>query len=1465
MGDLAGRNLLTANEAHADRTPGIEDVMALSPLQEGLYSLTALAESAADDPYVIGMAADLFGSLDVALLRDCAATMLVRHPNLRASFFSQGIARPVQIVPSRVDLPWREVSAVEADPEAIELDERRRPFDLERLPALRFLLIELPSARWRLVITAHHIVIDGWSLPVFVAEMMTLYRAGGDLAALPVAARPYRDYIGWLASRDQQASQRLWREHLAGLPGPTLLAAAFGGQDAARTSTRLPQRTELQLPTAGTERLVSGARSHGVTLNTLLQTAWAVILARLTDRDDVVFGVTVSGRPPELAGVETMVGLFINTVPLRVRLDAVTPVGELCRAVQRDSAILRDHSYLGHAQLRAIGGVGEMYDTLLVYENFPTGAMAAGDQLAGTGVTFRPAAVESLTHFPIVLAAHMAEEGLVLMVEVIDGAIGHTTAAALGERLLCTADRLLRHWDRPLRDVSVLLADEAGAVGSAKTIPAQGIHTRFSAVAARVPDRPAVTWADGSLSYRELDEAANRLAGALVARGVGAETPVAIQLSRGPQYVVAILATLKVGATYVPLEPDMPAERVNSILRQSGAEIVIDEKFSGDGPSDFQPVEVEPAHAAYVVFTSGTTGEPKGVIGTHAAVSAYADDHLDQVLRPASARLGRPLRVAHAWSFAFDAAWQPLVALLDGHVVHVVDEHTQVDAGALVAVIDEHGLDIIDTTPSMFAQLRSSGLLTRVPLAVLALGGEALGGSSWSFIRSQCARTGMAAFNCYGPTEATVEAVVAAVDQYDEPSIGRPTRHTRGYVLDPALRPVPHGIVGELYLAGAQLARGYLGRGPETAQRFIADPFAAGTRMYRTGDLVRRQPDGSLHYVGRADAQVKIRGHRVEPGEVAMVLESHPDVRHAGVLVREQHGVPRLIAYVAGASLSVTELRRMLVGRLPRYMVPQHIVTVDDMPLTPNGKLDEVALAALGPASPTESGGLEPDTATESALTEVLAEILHVSQIDPTADFLELGLDSIVALSVVQAARRRGIALRARLILECASVRELAAAIDAEAGGPTAHADAESGPIPLLANAHWLYEFGEPRRLAQAEAIRLPDGVTRGQLKVSLAAVFDGHEVLRSRLDRATMTLHPDRPRDFCTEVEVSGELRAAVAAETGRAIESIDPERGKLVAAAWLRPSSGQSVLVLAAHVLALDPVSWQVVLGELDATVHAVLAGHVPAPVREHTSYRRWVHAMTARAESLDSEPYWTSQLAGDDPELGQRRLAPHRDRAAGLLVQTAMLDVDATAGLLNSGLPMFDVLIAAASRMITRWRRQRGQPTPAPLLALETHGRADQLFDHDVDSTETVGLLSAIYPLRIDTDDPRRVRELLTSIPGDGVDYGLLRYLRGDTASGLAAFDGPQLLLNYLGRADVGATGGLWLDRGLLTGVSPLPEPDLAVRYELSLVATVLGGAGHQVLVTQWRALPDILSESDIAILQQLWTQALEEMVP
>ena len=1447
--------------------PAVEDVLALSPLQQGLYSLAGLTEGDdTADPYVIAMAADIEGVIDTELLRSCAEAMLVRHPNLRASFFQGKLSRPVAVVPAAVEVPWRHVIADEADAEAIEAGERRRRFDLARGPLIRFVLIEKPYQRWRLVIMAHHIAIDGWSLPVFVGEFLSLYAAHGDTSVFPVQPRPYRDYIGWLAGRDQEAGRARWQSHLAGLDAPTMLSPALAGHEA---QPGLPQRTEVTLDERRSAAIVEGARAHGVTVNTLFQMAWAIILSAFTDRTDVVYGVTVSGRPDELSGVESMVGLFINTVPLRVRVDPSERVGRGCLALQREAADLRDHGYLSHTELRSIAGIGELYDSLLVYENFPPGGLVGSDEFALDGAVLRPSALESLSHFPITIAAHPTHGRLTVLVETLDGALGALDPQAMGLRVLSVVERLLQLWERPLREVTVTLDDEVHReLPAVAELPTGGFHTVFTEAAGHRLGSVALSWDGGRLTYREVDEAADRLAAELCRRGVTAETPVPIRLRRGPDYVIAMLAVLKAGGLIVPLDPAMPDGRVEDIVGQTGATILLDEALlasvCGDAPADFRAAPVRPDQGAYIVFTSGTTGKPKGVIGTHQALLAYGADHARRVLRPAAKRLGRPLRIAHGWSFTFDAAWQPLVALLEGHSVHIIGDDVQRNPEAVVEAIGRFGIDMIDTTPSMFTQLRAAGLLSTVPLAVLALGGEAIDTATWQAIQTECERTWMSAHNCYGPTETTVEAVVAEIAAHAQPCIGTPTDSTVAYVLDGWLRPVPDGVAGELYLAGGQLTRGYLGRSAETSARFVADPFTPGARMYRTGDVVRRNPASrALEFLGRSDDQVKIRGFRVEPGEVAAALHGHPGVRQAHVAVRRHRSGPRLTAYVA-AEVSVAELRRMLVTTLPRYLVPHHIVAVDEIPLTTNGKIDDAALAMLD--AERQSDRFEgPATDTEKVVAEVFADVLDAREIDVTTDFLDLGLDSIVALSVVQAVRRRGLALRARLMLDCANVRELAAAIDSDEITLDS-AEPESGPIPLLPNGCWLYQYGDPRRLAQTEAFRLPEGATRAQLDTMLQHVIDGHEVLRTRLDRVTRTLvaHPVRP--VLTEVSVTGDLVDAVAAQARLAADRIDPQRGSMLDAVWLHhPDVPAGVLLLTAHVLALDPASWRILVGELETTWRALAQGQVPTRVREHTSLRQWARLLTERASNLDTCDFWLRQFDGDDPDIGSRRVDPAVDRMADVVVTTALVDPELTARVLTGPVPVTDVLAAATARAVTRWREQRGQPTPAPLLALETHGRSDAVVSgDDVDTGDTTGLLSVIYPLRITATDARGVAAEVAAVPGDPIDYGLLRYLREDTAEQLEAQRDPQVLLNYLGRIELDAGDhALLQDRGLMAHSSPVPEPDVAVRHELTIMAAVIDHDGAAVLGAQWRALPDILTAADIAALQTIWLDALREV--
>ncbi|MFA7511950.1 MAG: amino acid adenylation domain-containing protein [Mycolicibacterium vanbaalenii] len=1476
--------------------PVIEDVLALSPLQQGLFSMATLSEGRDDDPYVIAMTADATGDLDARLLRECAAELLDRHANLRASFVKGNLSRAVQVIPKRVDLPWRHVTvAGDAELEAAERLERTTPFTLARGPVIRFLLIEAPQ-RWRFVVTAHHILIDGWSLPLFMGELLTLYRAGGDVTALPDPPRPYRDYIGWLAGRDEETGRALWRRHLAGVDGPTLLTPAL--TSSAPTPGR-PRLTEVRLDAETTRQLAEAARSRGVTMNTLIQMAWATVLSVITDRTDVSFGVTVSGRPGELAGVERMVGLFINTVPLRVRLDPAAPAGEQCLALQREAAALRDHGYLSHSELRALGGIGELFDTLLVYENFPPGGLVGQARFEANGATFVPSALESLSHFPVTIAAHLADDELTVFVEVIDGALGALRPGDLGRRVLHTAQRLISCWDAPLRSVGVLLpAEHTPAPMVREPLTANSIHDRFAGIAGDRLGSVALTWAAGgdrgTLTYRQLDEAADRMAVALTAAGVGPETSVAVLLSRGPDYVVTMLGVLKAGGVIVPLDPAMPAERISDILEQSRASVVVDDAFVAavpdvEPPAGYRPAEVTADRAAYIVFTSGTTGRPKGVVGTHGAVLGYAEDHAEQVLRPAAARIGRPLRVGHAWSFTFDAAWQPLAALLDGHSVHLLGEESQRDAEALVYRIGRFGIDMLDTTPSMFAQLHDVGLLSTVPLAVLALGGEAVSPATWRLIGDECARTGMTAFNCYGPTETTVEAVVAPIDGYQRPSIGQPTRTMRTYVLDAWLRPVPDGVAGELYLSGRQLTRGYLARAAETAGRFVADPFTPGQRMYRTGDVVRRGADGGLQFLGRADNQVKIRGFRVEPGEIAAVLSGHPAVTDAHVVVDRVGTQTRLIAYVAAATPpAVADLRELMAKRLPRYMVPQRVVVLDELPLTSHGKIDEAALAGI---AVEDAPSAAPETPTETALVELMAEVLGDDGIDVEADFLEMGLDSIVALTLVQAARRRGLEMRARLMLECNTIRELATAIDSGAHdhAPAAVTDDRFGevmPAPIMS---WMYECGNYRRFTQNVLVSLPADITDSRLEQILQALLDRHDMLRAILDeRGRLVTRPPgavRVADVLRVVDAAA--HTVLAAEVVAALDRIDPTSGAMVQAVWFR--HGPPVLALCVHHLSTDVVSWYLILGALAQIDATLAAGHAPDPAAEYTTYREWTRRLyqRSRTEAVERRRgFWVEQLAGSDPLLGRRLPDPRHDTWSTLQSTDVVTDAGATRAILDrldgASLEVRDFLLTALTLTLASWRIERGQPAHhGALVALEGHGREDALVGGGVDTSATVGWFTSVYPVRlgageaaIDVDtaarNPAAARSLLRAViqqlaevPDKGLDYGLLRYTRRDET--LRALPEPQVEFNYIGRYDLSAdqTSQAWsliTDETLNAHMPAAAEPDLPLRYTFDVISVISGGADGPQLRTSWRWSTALSTSTEVDRLTALWQQAV-----
>ncbi|OBK19440.1 non-ribosomal peptide synthetase [Mycobacterium asiaticum] len=1497
--------------------PQIEDVLALSPLQEGLFALYRLAEDSLDI-YTMQLVADIDGPLDVALLRRSAQAMLERHPNLRAAFWDRDVPRPVQIVPAHAELPWSERVTTPSEFDSIARSERRRPFDLSRGPALRVVLLAVPGeTRRRMIFTAHHILVDGWGLGVFFTEMLAVYQAGGSTDGLP-APRPYRDYIAWLSRQDRDVATAKWTQYLQRVSAPLMVADGMATVDHG-----VPETANLLLSPNDTARLRQWAGSNGLTVNTAVLFAWIVVLSRLTDRRDVVFGTVVSGRPEHLPGVETMVGMFINTVPVVHELTSSDSVVTQCRQLQRESSVLRDIAYLSLSELQRAHGRGSLFDTLFVFENAPL-EDAVRPVTATDGTRFTPVEGESLTHYPLTVVSHQVEDALVVVVEAIREALPHLSPAQLCERLVAVLRQLPDIGDRGPDAVDVLTAAERAEFDHLAVEPVTVLETSvwdsFERQVRATPDAVALTTGDGVRhTYAELHAEAARLACELAAHGVSPETVVALVLPRSTQSIIAILAVLAAGGAYLPVDTTLPDARIDSLLRQADpvlaitdasqakrvarqlATLVIDDPAVAQRLAQYDPaapaVRRLPQHSTYVIFTSGSTGEPKGVVGTNAALLSYFADHRDRVYRPATTRLGRPLRIAHAWSLSFDASWQPMVGLLDGHSLHLFDAEEMRDADRLVSGLAGFGVDMIDTTPSMFVQLRAAGLAER-NLSVLALGGEAINSTLWQQLR---ALAPTAVYNCYGPTETTVEAVVGQVNAYLAPTIGTANAGTFGYVLDSALRAVPQGAVGELYLSGAQLARGYVGKPAMTAARFVADPFRPGHRMYRTGDLVRRLPHGGYGYLGRDDAQVKIRGYRVEIGEIESALRNQSEVHDAAVSVlRRDHGsvLVGFVVWQRHADGDPARLRAALTEHLPSYMVPARIVAVPQLPVNANGKLDVAELDRLAHEAMTQviGSGATASTATERALSELFAEQFSGVMPGVDDDFFSLGLDSIMAISVVHKAQRRDIPLTPRMVLSCPTIRQLAAAVDAWSGSDVAAVAGEYGEVLPLPVVTWVNEYGNYRRFTNTIVMRLPSGIERSVIELVLQMVLDGHEVLRSIL-----TETPDGPRLVTREPGVvnAAELLSEVAVPAGtdfptvisdaaRAVmDEIDPHAGAMVRAVWFTGAGDdRQLLLLTIHHLVVDVVSWHILVSDIQEAWRSLQAGETPKALPEFTSYRHWCRLMWERAvqpEVLAQRDYWLAQIRDVDPALGTRHLDPTRDTWSQLRVTTVYTPVEITERLqaaLTRDDRMREILLCAATIAIGSYRRAAGQdPSSGALIVLDSHGRADTVLD--TDTANTVGWFTNPFPVRLGVGgtpdtydlelleaDPAAARALLASvtshideIPYEGLDYGLLRYVA--RIPELQQVAEPQVLFNYMGRLDLSrTTNEPW---SLLSGAEietlPVdPEPDLPLRFAVNMSVLVGATPAGWVLINNLLWSDALFTNADIDRLTECWQRAL-----
>ncbi|MFG3120566.1 amino acid adenylation domain-containing protein [Streptomyces sp. NPDC048201] len=1368
----------------------LEDVLPLTPLQAGML-FHSLYDSQAVDVYTTQFVFDLEGTVSVFGLRAAIGTLLRRHANLRVGFLHEDLDQPVQAVAAEVPVPLTELDLTSAPgPEALEAflaEDRTRRFDLTTPPLMRFTLVHIAPGRHRLVMTSHHLLFDGWSVPLLVRELFELYARQGDDLTLP-RVTPYRTYLAWLAAQDRAATLATWRDALEGLETPTLLAGR--GAPEGPDSAELPDTLVLELDRATTHRLRETARASRLTLNTLVQGAWGLVLAHLTGRSDVVFGTTVSGRPPEIPGIETMIGLFINTVPVRLRPEPGESLAALLTRLQEEQGRLLGNQYVGLTEICGTAGLDRLFDTLAVFENYPLDAEALRTAQQGmAGLTVAGIDGTDAAHYPLTLTIAPGEDSLRITFGYRSALLDHTEIEQTVARMRRLLTRMAEGLDVRADSLPLLLEGERERLLETGRGAELRSDVRHSSVpdevdrqAGRHPGAVAVTGAGEELTYGLLQELSTGLAQALTGSGVGAEDGVGILLGRSSAQVTAALAVLRAGAAYVPLDPRWPAERLDRVTESAPLRALIVDAATRDDPwvrgLDIPVLTVDPAgrvlsggpfapgalpavsggdRLAYVMFTSGSTGLPKAVGVTHADITALAADRTwaDGVAEAV---------LMHS-AYVFDAAtfeiWAPLLS--GGRVVVAPPGTLQPET--LRDLVARHGVTAAFVTTALFNVIAETDPGALGLLRLAAAGGEAA--TPGVLQRLAAAHPGTTVLNAYGPTETTTFATlhrVPADAPPGMPAIGRPLDGMRAYVLDAALRPVPPGAEGELYIAGPGVARGYLGRPDLTATRFVADPFEGdGTRMYRTGDVVRRDTEGLIHYVSRADQQVKLRGHRIEPAEIEAVLRTDPSVRAACVLVREDlPGDRTLTAYVVPAPGHTADPGRLAahVGRhLPAYMVPSAIQPLDELPLTVNGKLDRAALPA--PATDTRAQGRPPRGAHEEIVAGLFADVLGVPQVGVDDDFFALGGHSLLATRLVGRVRTAlGTETEIRTLFEHPTVASFAAVL-ADGDRPARPALVPQPRPAVLPLSYAQRRLWFLRRLDGPSAtynipfaVRLDGPLDQEALRAALDDVVARHSALRT-----VFPADGEGPRQHITEpgapnvpftVRDADESRlGAAVAET--AAESIDIECELPLRATLLRLADDSHVLVLVVHHIAADGSSLAPLTRDLGTAYRARVGGQAPewtAPPVDHVDHALWQRALLGDESDPSSVlagqlEHWQKALGGlpELVDLPWDRPRPAVPRHTGA-THDFTLDADTARRIADlartSGCSVFMVLQAALSLLLSR--HGAGEDIP---LGTAVAGRTDEA------ATDLVGFFVNTLVLRTDLSGDPTFRELLDRV--------------------------------------------------------------------------------------------------------------------
>ncbi|HEV7763739.1 MAG TPA: amino acid adenylation domain-containing protein, partial [Thermoanaerobaculia bacterium] len=1276
----------------------IEDIYPLSPMQEGMLFHSLYDPDSGE--YIEQALFPLPGNLDIALFRKAWDQLAERHSILRTSFVWSGLDSPLQIVRRKVELPWEVRDAsIEEMQRYLDAD-GTRGFDLSRAPLMRFAIFRISDDEIQFLWTSHHILLDGWSHPKVLAELHALYDAlvdGSDPQLEPV--RPYRHYIEWLEQQDLSKAEVFWRETLKGFTTPTPLVIA--GPTVEAEKDYFEQYLELSAEkSAAIERV---ARESAVTANTVAQAGWALLLSRYSGENDVLFGAVVAGRPTALTGVERMVGLFINTLPVRVRINPAGTVSLWLKDLQRQQIDAREFEHTPLSQVQGWSDVrrgSSLFDSLFVFENYPDiPSFTSDDDAPETeGVPSEPTVPMERTNYLLTVAV-VPGSRWILRLTYESTRIPHDAIRRLLGHYRTILTSIARQPEQPTRSIPLLSASERHELlhawnATERTEPPLVLaHQAFEQQAALTPRAIAVDFDPEHLTYAELNSKANQLAREILTSETlrlcdSATRIVAIALERSIDSAIALLATLKAGCAYVPLDPTYPADRLAFMLEDSGASLLLTHR-NLTGPTGSQPViylddrttqlpshnldlTIDADSPAYVIYTSGSTGKPKGIVMPHGPLA-----NLIRWQTTTSTPRPKPRTLQFA-PLSFDVHFQEMFATwAAGGTVVLITEQLRRDTPALVAHLCERRVDRLFLPFVALQQLAEAVDGTLPPLREVITAGEQL--QCTPSITSLFERLKKASLhNHYGPSESHVVTAHRLDGRPRDwpalPPIGKPIDNARIHILDDRGHPVPVGVPGHLHIGGDVLAHGYRNLPDVTAERFISDPFVEDetARLYATGDLARYLPDGAIEFLGRSDFQVKIRGFRIEPGEIEVILSQHPAVQHCVVTSWEDApGDKRLVGYIVPhhqPGPGAADLRKFLETRLPEYMLPSAFVTLASLPMTASGKVDRKALPAPDRLRPVLERPFEaPRDPVEERLAAIYADVLHVDRIGIHDNFFELGGHSLLATRILSRIRDVfQVQLSLRTVFETPTVAAIAAQV-VKAGSASLRErkiprrrEAGTCPLSFAQQRLWFLDQLQPNTSLYNVSRTFPFAgtVDPRNLESALNGIVRRHEVLRT-----TFVAVAGRPFQLIAAMLQiplpTHDLRRMRAAKrdeerariTAKVVDTpFDLSRGPLLRAALIRLSATESELVVAMHHIITDGWSMDVFARELLHPISSL--DELPVQYADYAVWQRqWVDDDVSAVELA----YWRKQLAGIPDTLD---LPYDRPRPAAQSLDGAML---------------------------------------------------------------------------------------------------------------------------------------------------------------------------------------------------------------